>query len=96
MIVSFRDRGTEDIFDGRESKAARRTAPSHLHDKAGKILDRLNAATSLVSLRLPGLRLETLRGARAGQHSVRINRQYRICFRWTEEGPVDVEITDYH
>lgn len=96
MIVSFRDRGTRHIFDGEDSKIARRTLPRELHPGAGEVLDRLNAAVSLTSLSLPGLRLEKLRGDRAGQHSVRINDQYRVCFRWTERGAEDVEITDYH
>jgi proteic killer suppression protein len=56
----------------------------------------LNAAVSLVSLSLPGLRLEKLKGDRVGQHSIRINDQYRVCFRWTEMGAEDVEIVDYH
>jgi toxin HigB-1 len=59
-------------------------------------LDRLNAGVSLCSLSLPGLRLEKLKGDRAGQHSIRINDQYRVCFRWTEAGAEDVEIVDYH
>lgn len=96
MIVSFRDRGAEDIFDGEDSKAARKTLPSNLHARAGKTLDQLNAAVSLQSLSLPGLRLEKLKGDRAGQHSIRINDQYRVCFRWTESGAEDVEIVDYH
>lgn len=96
MIFSFRDRGTEDISDGEASKAARKKLPFELHEKAGGTLDRLNSAVSLQSLSLPGLRLEKPRGDRAGQHSIRINDQYRICFRWTEAGAEDVEIVDYH
>lgn len=96
MIGSFKDRGTEDIFQGTDSKAARKVLPTKLHDRAGRTLDQLNAAVSLVSLSLPGLRLEKLKGDRAGQHSIRINDQYRVCFRWTEMGPADVEIVDYH
>lgn len=96
MIVSFRDRGTRQIFEGEHSKAARRVLPSELHRKAGEVLDRLNAAVSLRSLSLPGLALEKLKGDRRGQHSIRINDRYRVCFRWTEEGAEDVEIVDYH
>ncbi len=96
MIVSFKNRGTEDIFDGINSKVARKTLPSQLHPRAGRTLDQLHAAVSLDSLTLPGLRLEKLRSDRSGQHSVRINDQYRVCFRWTEAGPEDVEIVDYH
>jgi proteic killer suppression protein len=96
VIVSFRNRATEDVFDGRASKAARRLLPIALHRRAAQVLDRLHAAVSLRSLSLPGLRLEKLKGDRAGQHSIRINDQYRICFRWTERGAEDVEIADYH
>ena len=96
MIVSFKDRGTEDIFDGEDSKAARKTLPSNLHDRAGRTLDQLSAAVSLSSLSLPGLRLEKLKCDRAGQHSIRINDQHRVFFRWTEKGAQDVEIVDYH
>lgn len=96
MILSFKDRGTEDIFDGFDSKAARRTLPRHLHAKAGALLDRLNAASSPHSLALPGLRLEKLRGDRFGQYSIRINDRYRICFRWSRGGVEEVEIVDYH
>jgi len=60
-------------------------------------LDYLNAAAVLADLRVPpGNRLEALRGDRAGQHSVRVNDQWRICFVWTDAGPADVEICDYH
>jgi proteic killer suppression protein len=96
LIVSFKSKGTEDIFDGLNTKAARQTLPVVLHRTAGKTLDRLDSAVSLRSLTLPGLRLERLRGKRAGQHSIRINDQYRICFRWTECGPEAAEIVDYH
>lgn len=96
MIDSFADRGTEDVFHGRNTKASRATLPRELHEVAGKKLDQVNAAASLRSLRLPGLRLKKLRGDREGQFSVRINDQYRICFRWTDRGPAEVEITDYH
>ncbi len=96
MIRSFKNRGTEDVFDGSDSKAARKTLPGELHENAGKKMDRLNSALSLRSLSLPGLRLEALVGARNGQHSIRINDQYRICFKWTERGAEQVEIVDYH
>jgi len=96
LIISFKDKGSEDIFDGADSKAARRTLPARLHRKAAGLLDRLNSAVSLRSLSLPGLRLEALKGKRAGQHSIRINDQYRVCFRWTEAGAENVEIVDYH
>ena len=96
MILSFRDQGTEDIFDGQDTKAARKVLPTTLLKRAARTLDTLNAAVSLESLTLPGLRLEKLKGDRAGQHSVRINDQYRVCFRSTAAGAEDVEIVDYH
>ena len=96
MIVSFKDRGTEDVHDGTDSKAARRTLPRELHRRAGSVLDQVDAAVSLKSLSLPGLRLEKLKRDRKGQHSVRINDQYRVCFQWTDAGVEDVEICDYH
>lgn len=70
--------------------------PHELHQAAAAKLDQLNAAVSLQSLSLPGLRLEKLKGDRKGQHSIRINDQYRICFQWTDRGPEEVEIVDYH
>ena len=97
MIRSFYDQGSEDVFNRRRSKAARRTCPEQLWRVAQRKLDQLNAVVSLGSLRVPpGNRLEALRGGRQGQHSIRINDQYRICFVWTDEGPERVEITDYH
>jgi proteic killer suppression protein len=95
--VTFHDRGTRDIFDGIDTKAARRTLPSQLHAAASELLDFLDSVTSLSDVAsLPGTRLEKLSGDRGDQYSIRINRQYRICFAWTDRGPDDVEITDYH
>lgn len=97
MIASFADQGTEDIFNRRRTKQARRTCPLQAWPVARRKLDQLNAAVSLASLRLPpGNRLEALKGDRQGQYSIRINDQYRVCFGWTASGPEDVEITDYH
>ncbi len=97
MIASFRTAGTEDIFAGMDSGDARRTCPSHLWKVARRKLDALNAAANLADLRVPpGNQLEALKNDRAGQHSIRINRQYRVCFVWTADGPAEVEITDYH
>jgi len=97
VIVSFADQGTEDIFNRRRTKLARRTCPLSLWRVARRKLDQLNAAVSLSSLRLPpGNRFGTLKGDRQGQHSIRINDQYRVCFVWTPQGPEDVEIVDYH
>ena len=97
MIPSFYDQGTEDVFNRCRTKAARRTCPEALWRVAQRKLDQLNVAVSLTSLRIPpGNHLETLSKDRQGQHSIRINDQYRICFMWTDEGPERVEITDYH
>lgn len=97
MIVSFKDRGTEDIFDGIDSKDARKTCPINLWNVAFRKLDQLNGAISLNDLRVPpGNRAEALQGERAGQHSIRINDQYRLCFIWLEPGITSVEIVDYH
>ncbi len=97
MIRSFRNAATDDLFYGRSTKAARKTLPQKLWDQAGKKLDALDSAELLEDLRLPpGNRLEALKGERRGQHSIRINDQYRICFTWTEAGPERVEIVDYH
>lgn len=97
MIISFAEAGTEDVFHGRDTKAARRMCPLSVWAIARRKLDQLNAAVSLASLRVPpGNRLESLKGDRAGQFSIRINDQLRICFNWTEAGPADVEIADYH
>ena len=91
MIVSFRDRRTREFAEGNRVKAF-----SGFERKAEMKLDELESATSLLDLDLPGNRLEALRGDRKSQHSIRINDQWRICFRWTTAGPEDVEIADYH
>ena len=97
MIQSFKNRATEDIFNGRASKEARKICPQHLWAIAARKLDRLDSVMALDELRVPpGNRLELLSADRKGQYSIRINNQYRICFKWTETGPTDVEITDYH
>jgi len=97
LIVSFADKGTEDLFNGEDTRQARRTLSRELWRAGGRKLDMLNAATRLNDLRFPpGNRLEALRGDRRGKYSVRINDQYRVCFRWTDNGPEEVEITDYH
>lgn len=97
VIIGFRGRGTEDLFDGKDTRAARRTLPVALWTVAARKLALLNGAEALVDLRMPsGNRLEALKRDRSGQHSIRINEQYRICFTWTSGGPVDVEVTNYH
>ena len=97
MIVNFADRGSEDVFDGKNTASARKTCPNQIWNVAQRKLDQIDSATELIDLAIPpGNRLEALSGKRDGQHSIRINDQYRICFIWTKSGPVDVEITDYH
>ncbi|REJ82806.1 MAG: plasmid maintenance system killer protein [Acidobacteria bacterium] len=97
MIASFADPGTEDVFDGRDSKAARRCCPRQLWTIARRKLDQINRVTQLGDLAIPpGNRLEALRGTRRGQHSIRINQQFRICFTWEEDRAFEVEIVDYH
>jgi len=97
MIQSFKHEGAKDIFNGVNSPAARRTCPESLWKIAARRLDQLDSVSTLQELRIPpGNRLEALTGERKGQYSIRINDQYRICFIWTERGPDQVEITDYH
>lgn len=97
MIRSFKNTGTEEIFNGKDTKAARRTCPQSLWKTAVRKLDQLDSVISLNELRVPpGNQLESLKGDRKGQYSIRINDQYRICFIWTETGPDRVEIVDYH
>jgi toxin HigB-1 len=97
VIQGFRDAATRDIYDGKNSKAARSCLPQALWRTAARKLDQLHRVIDLAELSVPpGNSLEALRGERQGQHSIRINDQYRICFVWTEDGPTGVEIVDYH
>jgi toxin HigB-1 len=97
MIRSFATAGTEDVFDGKNTRAARRTCPPDLWPVAVRKLDQLDSAISLEDLRIPpGNRLETLSGDRRGQFSIRINDRYRVCFRWVDGEADSVEIVDYH
>jgi toxin HigB-1 len=92
MIVSFKDADTEVLAGGQR---VRRFV--HIEAVARRKLRQLQIAGRLDDLRIPpGNRLELLKGWRAGQYSIRINDQYRVCFRWTPAGPADVEIVDYH
>ena len=93
VILSFADGDTERVW--RRERV--RSFGSDLQRMANRKLLIMDAAESLNDLRVPpGNRLEQLRGDRAGQHSIRINDQWRICFTWTASGAADVEITDYH
>ena len=88
---------TEDIFDGVDSRVARKCCPQNTWASARRKLDQINRVRAVEELRVPpGNRLEALRGNREGQFSIRINDQFRICFRWEGEHAHDVEITDYH
>jgi proteic killer suppression protein len=91
MILNFRDADAERVFHGERSRPY-----GNIAEVAKRKLDMLNAAVTLSDLRVPpGNQLEALAGDRQGQHSIRINRQWRVCFVWTEAGPADVEIVDY-
>ncbi|MGH2790376.1 MAG: type II toxin-antitoxin system RelE/ParE family toxin [Actinomycetota bacterium] len=93
MIKSFRDKDTERLFERQQV----RKVGTEVRRVALRKLRILDAAMSLADLRVPpGNRLERLRGDRAGQHSIRINDQWRICFRWRGGDAYDVEIVDYH
>lgn len=92
MIQSFSKSETRRLWE--EERSKRHAAIARM---ALRKLIQLHAAENLADLRTPpGNRLESLKGKRAGQHSIRINDQWRVCFRWTEAGPAEVEIVDYH
>ncbi len=93
MILTTKGKRAANAVNGHFGKGF----PADLVKRTRAMLSALDAATVLEDLRFPpGNGLEALSGDRAGQHSVRINRQWRICFVWTEQGPKDVEIVDYH
>lgn len=93
MIEGFRDRAAEGIWQGERS----RRLPPEIQPAARRKLRYLDAARRLDDLRAPPAnRLESLKGDRAGQYSIRINDKWRICFRWGDGNAVDVEIVDYH
>ena len=97
VIRSFADAATEGLFNGIDSRRAWQRCPSTLWAILTRKLTQLNRVRDLRELAVPpGNRLEALKGARRGQHSVRINDQFRICFRWEEGYADDVEVTDYH
>ena len=91
-MQSFKCADTQSLFGGKRVKRF-----INIESVAMRKLAMLNRAGKLDDLRVPpGNRLEALKGARAGQHSIRVNDQFRVCFVWTAEGPKDVEIVDYH
>lgn len=92
MIQSFRCKHTQELFEGGDPRQFRA-----FKDIAIRKLTQLDAAQTLDFLRSPpGNRLESLKGDRQGQYSIRINDQYRLCFVWSQSGPMNVEIVDYH
>jgi proteic killer suppression protein len=93
VIQSFADADTQTIYQGKVS----RRLPQAVQPVMQRKLRMLDYAARLEDLRVPpGNRLEALKGDRKGQHSIRVNQQWRICFRWTPAGPAEVEIVDYH
>ncbi|GAA4406284.1 type II toxin-antitoxin system RelE/ParE family toxin [Quisquiliibacterium transsilvanicum] len=93
MITSFADKRTAAIFDGHEVRGL----PREMQGAARRKLKMTDAAPSIATLRVPpGNRLETLKGDRRGQWSIRVDGQWRICFRWKDGNALDVEIADYH
>jgi toxin HigB-1 len=97
MIQSFRNVGTEDVFDGIASSVARKCCPQSIWSIARRKLDQINRVQDVSELNVPpGNRLERLKGSRKGQYSIRINQQFRVCFEWEEGHAYKVEITDYH
>lgn len=97
MIITFKNKGTEDLFYGKNSKEARKICPRLLWKIAARKLDQLDSVIKVQELQIPpGNKLESLSGDREGYYSIRINERYRICFIWTESGAEFVEIVDYH
>lgn len=97
MIQTFKNQATQNIFNGEVTKQALKICPRNIWTIASRKLDQLDSVFQLDELRVPpGNQLEALQRDRKGQYSIRINDQYRICFKWSESGPSDVEITDYH
>lgn len=97
MIRSFGGEGTEDVFNGKRSRSATSVCPPEIWRVARRKLFQLDSAEALQDLASPpGNRLQDYCGDRKGFHSIRINDQYRLCFRWTEGGPEEVTILDDH
>jgi proteic killer suppression protein len=96
VIKTFKDQKTEDLFNGTNSKEARKI-PRSIWNSVFRKLDQINAAVILTDLKAPpGNRLESLSGDLKGYHSIRINDQYRVVFKWSDDGADEVEVTDYH
>lgn len=96
MIRNFKSKVAQDVFDGVNSSSSRKI-PSMLHDKARRLFDQLNAATKIDTLRVPpGNNLEKLKGNLSDYWSIRINKQWRVIFRWNNGDAFDIDIVDYH
>jgi proteic killer suppression protein len=97
MIRSFADSATEDLFNGVSSRRARHACPVEQWPVVRRKLTQLNRVIELDELKIPpGNRLQRLCGKRVGQYSIRVNDQYRVCFRWEKNYADDVEVTNYH
>lgn len=97
MIRSFADSAAEDLFNGLSTRRVRQACPKELWPVVWRKLAQLNRVQGLRELNVPpGNRVQRLRGDRAGQYSIRINDQYRICFKWEDGYADDVKVTDYH
>jgi proteic killer suppression protein len=97
VIRTFADAATEDLFNGVASRRARAACPEALWPVVRRKLTQINRVRELRELAIPpGNRLEALRGDLSGRHSIRINDQYRVCFRWENGHADEVEVTDYH
>jgi proteic killer suppression protein len=96
VIRTFKDGGSEDLYNGVNSKAARKICPTDVIRTTRRKLLALEAAKTLEDLKGSGYGLEKLKGDREGQYAIRINQQYRVCFVWKDHGADQVEVTDYH
>jgi toxin HigB-1 len=95
-IVNFKTQVAQDIYDGKSSRQAR-SIPSILHDKVNRLFDQINAATEVETLRVPpSNKLKKLSGKMKSYWSIRVNKQYRVIFKWKNGEAIDVDIEDYH
>lgn len=96
MIRNFKSKVASDIYDGANSRASRKI-PAELHPKAARLFDQLNAATSIDTMKIPpSNHLEKLKGNYKDYWSIRVNKQWRIIFKWKNNEAIDVDILDYH
>jgi proteic killer suppression protein len=96
MIRNFKSKTAQDIFDGILSRSARKV-PADLHNKIRRLFDQINASTKMETMRVPpGNNLEKLKGNLKNYWSVRVNKQWRVIFKWENGDAVDVDVLDYH